>query len=69
MDRVFYRHPGTTDAVTLNSIWPNNNGPFVFKAISLATKLAQTWGVQSLLRRTFDDRASVWRELDERAAI
>lgn len=55
-ERVFYRQPDTDEAVSLASIWPAHKQPRIFKAVSLATRLAQTWGVQSVLRLTFNDR-------------
>jgi hypothetical protein len=60
-ERVFYRQPETNQAVSLASIWPSHKRPRIFEAVSLATKLAQTWGVQSILRLTF--------EMDREAAL
>ncbi len=60
-DRVFYREPGSSSAVPMSAIWPNGGGPKVFRAVTMAVKLAQLGMVQLALRRLFEDRASVWK--------
>ncbi|MBV9266605.1 MAG: hypothetical protein JO061_10600, partial [Acidobacteriaceae bacterium] len=79
-ERVFYRAPDSATAVPISAIWPNGNEPRIFRAVTFATRLAQTWGVQSALRLLFRDR-DLWRsassdlpsfrslEMDGKAAI
>lgn len=59
-ERVYYRQPGATEAVSLASIWPNGNQPGVFQWVSRATKIAQWRPVQAGFRFAWEDRASVW---------
>ena len=59
-ERVYYRHPGTSEAVTLASIWPNGNSPAIFKCVSRAVKVAAWRSVQAGFRLAWEDRASVW---------
>jgi hypothetical protein len=59
-ERVYYRHPGSTEAVTLASLWPHGNQPGIFKWVSRAAKIAEWRPVQAGFRFAWDDRASVW---------
>lgn len=59
-ERVHYRHPGSGDAVTLASIWPNGNQPGIFKWVSRAVRIAAWRPVQAGFRLAWEDRASVW---------
>ena len=68
-ERVYYRQPDSNQPVSLASIWCPHKQPRIFKAVSLATQLAQTWGVQSILRHTFNDRASIWSLPEQLASL
>jgi hypothetical protein len=57
-DRVYYRHPDSTEAVTLASLWPNGNTPAIFKWISRAVKIAEWRPVQAGFRLAWDDRGA-----------
>lgn len=59
-DRVFYREPGTTEAIPLAAIW-NGNGPRIVRQFIAAVKLLEWRGVRSALRLALDDTASVWQ--------
>jgi hypothetical protein len=63
-ERVFYRGAEGTVPVSMASIWPNGNTPGIFKAVTLATRIAQTGPATSVLRLAFDDRARVWRNFN-----
>ncbi len=47
--RVFCRRP-TGEAVPISSIWPNGNGPQIFKAVTYAVRVAQWRGIRSAMK-------------------
>lgn len=49
-ERVFYRQDENSAPVSLASIWPNRNQPAVFKAVTIAARIAQWHPVQTALR-------------------
>ena len=49
-ERVFYRNGQTAEPVTLASVWPRGKAPAVFDLLSIAVRVAQWRGVQSMLR-------------------
>jgi len=80
VDRVFYREPGSTTPVSISAKWANGGAPKIFKAITIASRLAQWGAVRFALRRLLEDRASVWKsefdlpafralEMDRRAIV
>ena len=79
-ERVFYREPGTTIPVSISAKWANGGAPKVFKAITIASRLAEWSAVRFALRRLLGDRGSVWKsefnlpafrslEMDQRAVV
>src|SRR5450755_762557 len=59
-ERVFYRWDDGRPPASMASIWPNGDCPNICKLVSLATRLAQTHPVTSMLRLAFNDRERVW---------
>lgn len=47
--RVFYRQPAG-QAVPISSIWPNGDGPRIFKAVTYAVRVAQWRGIRSAMK-------------------
>lgn len=59
-ERVYYRHPGSANPLTLASIWRNGNQPEIFKWVSRAVKVAAWRPVQAGFRLAWEDGATVW---------
>ena len=49
-DRVFCRHPDTSTPIPLSTIWENGSQPAIFRAVTLATRVAQWGPVQTAFR-------------------
>ena len=47
--RVYYRQPAG-EAVPISSVWPNGNGPRIFKLVTLAVRVAQWRGIRSAMK-------------------